>query len=66
MARDLVIDGKGPNLFFVSASNGKVTAVISTKGAAVDFAEATNAYLVEDRKHGEVWGSPAYLRAQRI
>lgn len=66
MARDLVGDGKAPNLFFVTTARGKVTAVITSKAAAISFAEATGGYLVEDRKQGEVWGSPAYLHAQRV
>jgi len=66
MARDLVGDGKSPNLFFVTTSVGKVMAVILNKSAAIEFAIAEHAYLVEDRIHGEVWGSPEYLAVQRV
>jgi len=65
LASEVVGDGKLPNLFFVTNSRGKVTAIIKSKVGAIDFAKATGAYLVEDRLTGEVWGSPAYLSAQR-
>ena len=66
LARDLVGDGKTPNLFFVTNRSGRVTAIITSKAAALEFAGASGAYLVEDRMHGEVWGSLAYLRAQQV
>ena len=65
LARDMVGDGKAPNLFFVTDSAGKVLAITSTtKSDAVRVAGVVGGYLVEDRKHGEVWGSPEYERAQ--
>lgn len=65
MARDLVGDGKTPNLFFVTNARGNTKAILTKEDEAIDFAERHGYYLVEDRKHGEVWGSPAYNRAQR-
>lgn len=65
MARDYVGDGKSPNMFFATDAKGKVLAVIaSNKTDAVRFATSSGAYLLEDRKHGEVWTSPEFERAQ--
>lgn len=66
MARDMVGDGKSPNMFFLTDPKGEVLAVLkTTKSEAIRIAGVVNgAYLLEDRKHGEVWGSPEYERAQ--
>jgi len=67
MAKDLVGDSKSPNMFFLTNSDGKVIALVATtKTDAVRVATTLGAYLVEDRKHGEVWGSPEYEKAQEI
>jgi hypothetical protein len=65
MARDMVGDNKAPNLFFVTNEAGNVIAVITDITDAIEFAKTTGAYLVEDRKSGEVWGSRAYHDVQR-
>jgi hypothetical protein len=67
MARDMVGDGKSPNLFFSTDNKGKVLAIVAgTKTDGIKVGKALGAYLVEDRKTGEVWGSPAYEKAQMI
>jgi hypothetical protein len=67
LARDMVGDSKSPNLWFLTDSAGKVMAIISTsKTDALRVANSIGAYLVEDRKHGEVWGSPEYEKAQSV
>lgn len=65
MARDMVGDGKSPNMFFATNSEGKVLAIVAgTKTDGIKVGKALGAYLVEDRKNGVVWGSPAYEKTQ--
>jgi hypothetical protein len=56
LATDLVGDGKGPNLYFVSAtSESGIVAIFVDRQAALNWAEETNAFSVEDRENGEVF-----------
>lgn len=66
IARDLVGDGKTPNLFFVTDKAGLVRAILrTTKSEAIRVAGVvTGAYLLEDRKNGEVWSSPEAEKAR--
>jgi hypothetical protein len=63
MAREMVGDGKNPNLYFVSDTS-HVLACFTRKQDAVDFAMLVGADIVEDRLHGEVWGSELYYASQ--
>ena len=57
MARELVGDGKSPNLYFVSLS-GKIQMAASRLDIAQRVAEAlgeSSPVVLEDRKTGVVW-----------
>lgn len=63
MARQLVGDGKMPNVFFVTDNQGVVLAVVTTnRGDATQTAVAIGGYLVEDRLEGCVWGNAEFCR----
>lgn len=55
MARDLVGDGKSPNLYFSTTIDGRTIAIMTSKHAAIEFAKVYDADCVEDRKHGVIW-----------
>lgn len=65
LASKLIGDGRSPNVYFVTNSSGNVAAIFTLKSEAIDYAEDTGRYLVEDRKNGEVWSSPEYDRRQQ-
>jgi len=68
MARDLVGDGKKPNIFFVT-SGKTVVGVLFNEVAAISAARAlgeTRRVLVEDRLRGEVWGNERHIHMQRV
>ena len=55
MARHLVGDGGSPNMFFVTTSDDKVTAVFTDLARAKQYAETFGLWRIEDRQTGEVW-----------
>jgi hypothetical protein len=55
MARDMVGDGKSPNLDFVQDENGTVIAVCRSERLADKIAHVAGAEFIEDRRHGMIW-----------
>jgi len=52
-------------MFFASNAKGKVIAVFKTnRTAAIAAAHMLQAYVLEDRKTGEVWGSREFIALQ--
>ena len=62
MARHLVGDGGSPNMFFVTTSDDKVTAVFTDLARAKQYAETFGLWRIEDRQTGEVLACQACLR----
>lgn len=56
MAKKYVGDGKEPNLYFVCTHEDGCVAVFIDEQDAIDFAEDTDADLIEDRLVGWLWG----------
>lgn len=68
LARKIVGDGEGPNLYFVSQYNrkgGTVLAVVRELEQAIAIAEDyKGAMMIEDRKTGVVWENEVSRRFQ--
>jgi hypothetical protein len=58
LASDMVGDGKGPNLYFVTdVSTGETFALCAEYESAVTLAKSVEHATVEDRSQGVVWST---------